>query len=86
MKAQQKDYEGHKIELKKSKGDMQLLIDGLPHRFGRLPDGKYFLDDYAYDWSEDLLELAQRFIDHKRVADEIRSKARASSHCSEQGG
>lgn len=86
MKAQHKDYEGHRIELKTSKDDMQLMIDGVPHGFGQLPDGRYFLDDYAYDWCEDLLELAQRFIDHKRVADKIRSKAKKPGHRSEQGG
>lgn len=78
MKAQTREYAGHRIELKRTRGQMQLLIDGVSRAYGQLPDGKYYLDDYAYDWSDDLLEVAQRFVDHKRRADEIRAKARKS--------
>jgi hypothetical protein len=46
----------------------------VPVRYGRLPDGSYFLDDYAYDWSDDLVEVARRYIDYR----ERSAKARAS--------
>jgi hypothetical protein len=79
MKGQVREHAGHSIELKRSKGRSQLLIDGVPHGFGQLPNGKYYLDDYAYDWSDDLLDVAQRYIDHRRRADEIRNKTSAKS-------
>jgi len=46
-------------------GGPELLIDGEPVSYGRLPDGSYALDDYAYDWTGDLVDLARRFIDYQ---------------------
>lgn len=50
----------------------ELLIDDTPIRYGQLPDGKYFLQDYAYDWRDDLIDLARGFIDYQIRTDEIR--------------
>jgi hypothetical protein len=77
MKEVQEQYEGHRIEVLDRKGQPVLLIDGVPVRYGRLPDGRYFLDQYAYDWNESLLELARRFLDHRRKAEKVRRERRA---------
>lgn len=53
--------------------DLELLIDEQPVRFGQLPDGQYALEEYAFDWTDDLTELARRYIDHRDRAEEIRS-------------
>ena len=49
--------------------ELELLIDDEPIRYGRLPNGSYFLDEYAYDWRDDLMDLARRFINHVRTGD-----------------
>ena len=43
----------------------ELLIDDVPIRYGQLPDGSYALQGYAYDWTDDLVDLARRFIDYQ---------------------
>lgn len=73
MKAQHQEFKGHLIEVRPGKEFPELLIDNVPVRYGRLPDGSYFLDDYAYDWSDDLLEVARRYIDHRERSAEIRA-------------
>ena len=61
-----KEYEGHAIELRERKGrPSELVIDGKALRYRQLPDGHYFLDEYAYDWTDDLVDLARRYIDHE---------------------
>ena len=52
--------------------DLELRIDEQPVRFGQLPDGRYALEEYAFDWRDDLMELARRFIDYREKAREIR--------------
>ena len=51
--------------------DLELHIDEQPVRFGQLPDGRYALEEYAFDWTDDLMELARRYIDHRDRAEEI---------------
>ena len=51
--------------------DLELLIDEQPVRFGQLPDGRYALEEYAFDWTDDPMELARRYIDHRDRAEEI---------------
>ena len=51
--------------------DLELLIDEQPVRFGQLPEGRYALHEYAFDWTDDLMELARRYIDHRDRAEEI---------------
>ncbi len=41
-----------------------LKIDGKQKKYGRLPEGKFYLRDYAYDWQDDLGDLARRYVDY----------------------
>ena len=52
--------------------DLELRIDEQPVRFGQLPDGRYALEEYAFDWRDDLIDLARRYIDYRERAQEIR--------------
>lgn len=79
MATEQELYRGHQIELRErldtaraaesSRGpgeaDKDLLIDGKPVSYGRLPEGQYFLHDYAYDWHDDLIDLAKKYLDYR---------------------
>lgn len=78
MALEHQEYEGHSIEVREHKGKRELLIDGKAVRYGRLPNGKYAIEGNAYDWSENLTELARRYIDHKRRADKIRRERDAA--------
>jgi hypothetical protein len=75
MKPKHQEYEGHRIELREREGKPELLIDKAPVRYGQLPSGKYFLQKYAYDWSDDLIEVARRFIKYRDRAEKIRETA-----------
>jgi hypothetical protein len=77
MKPERKEYSGHRIELRERGGQPELLIDKVPVRYGRLPNGKYYLDEYAYDWSDNLLKLAQRFVDYQNKGNKIRQERNA---------
>ena len=77
MKPERKEHAGRRIEVREREGRPELLIDGVPIRYGRLPNGKYYLDQYAYDWSDDLLVLAQRFVDYQRNVDKLRQERNA---------
>ncbi len=77
MKQERQEYEGHHIELREREGKLELLIDNLPVRYGQLPNGLYFLHEYAYDWTDNLMELAQRFIDYRGKADKIRRESKS---------
>lgn len=75
-------YNGHRIELGPEQTDENaveeraesaapvLRIDDAPVAHGQLPDGLFFLNDYAYDWQDDLMELARRFVDYRERAAE----------------
>ena len=77
MQPERHTYKGHRVELRRRPDDApttreaepgaepELLIDGQPVHYGRLPDGSYALHAYAYDWDADLIELARRFIDYQ---------------------
>jgi hypothetical protein len=71
------EYQRNRIELREREGGPQLLIDNMPVRYGQLANGQYFLHDYAFDWTDDLIELARRYIDYRRKAEEIRRERRA---------
>ncbi len=77
MKQERQEYKGHNIELREREGKPELLIDNVLIRYGQLPDGQYFLHEYAYDWTDNLMELAQRFIDYQRKADKIRRERKS---------
>jgi hypothetical protein len=81
MKPERQEYEGHRIELREREGKPELLIDNAPVRYGQLPGGLYFLREYAFDWSDNLMDLARKFIAYRRKADEIRR-----AHESGKGG
>jgi hypothetical protein len=84
MQSERHTYKGHSVELRRrpdeaptareaeSEAQPELLIDGQPVRYGQLSDGSYALHEYAYDWDEDLIELARRFIDYQEQADAVR--------------
>ena len=42
-----------------------MLIDDEPVAYGRLPDGQFYLDSYAYDWHDDLMPLAKAYVDYR---------------------
>lgn len=90
MQPGQEEYRGHRIELQASRSEdmraegqgdpkLNLVIDGKPVEYGQLPDGQYFLVDYAYDWSGDPMDLARRYIDYQAVAAQIASEHRPGS-------
>jgi hypothetical protein len=85
MEPERQQYKGHRIEVRARRArrarrpsrareaQPDLLIDDELVRYGQLPDGSYALHEYAYDWHDDLIELAKRFIDYRDRADERRS-------------
>ena len=88
MEPERQEYKGHRIELRAREGreelrareaereeELELLIDDEPVRYGQLPDGRYALEEYAYDWTDNLMDLARRFIDYRERAQEIRREA-----------
>ena len=74
LKSQSQDYKGHSIELREGKAKFELYIDNIRMRYGQMHDGMYFLHEYAFDHTDNLMELAQRFINYRRTADKIRSE------------
>ena len=73
MQEEEHEFEGHRIKLRyKSKDQPELLINNQPLRYGQLPDGLYFLHEYAYDPSDNLIDLARKFIAYKKKTDQIR--------------
>ena len=88
MEPERQEYKGHRIEVRAREGreevragaaereeKLELLIDDESVRYRQLPDGRYALEEYAYDWTDDLMDLAQRFIDYRERAEEIRREA-----------
>jgi len=87
----QEEYKGHRIELRareqrarealrasdvEPEEELELLINDRPVPYGQLPDGRYFLHDYAYDWRDNLMDLARGFIDYQSRAEEIQRGGR----------
>jgi hypothetical protein len=75
MKPEYQDFEGHRIEIRGPEDKPELLIDNVTVACGRLPDGKFFLHDYAYDWTDDLFELARRYVTYRRNVEDVRAKS-----------
>jgi hypothetical protein len=87
MEPERQEYKGHRIELRPREGrqaereedldlqDLELHIDEQPVSYGQLPDGRYALEEYAFDWTDNLMDLARRFIDYRERAEEIRREA-----------
>ncbi len=81
MKPESQEYEGHRIEIRESEDRFELLIDNIPIRYGQTHTGMYFLHAYAFDHTDDLMELARRYVVYRDKADSIRRK-----HALETGG
>ena len=87
MESERQEYKGHSIELRAREAareaepevTSELLIDDEPVRYDQLPDGSYALNEYAYDWHDNLIELAQRYIDYRDRTDEIRREREPGS-------
>ena len=71
MKPECQEYKGHTIELREREGKIDLLIDNIPVRYGQ-HHGMYRLHEYAFDPTDNLIELAQKFINYRQKADQIR--------------
>ena len=80
MEPERQEYKGHRIELRvrqanelhARKAEPELLINNELIHYGQLPDGRYALQEYAYDWRDNLIDLARSFIDYRERTDEIR--------------
>lgn len=81
MKPECQEYEGHRIDIREREGKLELLVDNIPIRYGQMHNGMYFLHNYAFDHTDNLMELARRFVDYRRKVDMIRCE-----HESEKGG
>jgi hypothetical protein len=73
MKPESQECEGHRIEVRGRDKKTELRIDDVPVSYGQLPNGQFYLDQYAYDWTDDLMELGRRYVSHRRRAEEIRN-------------
>jgi hypothetical protein len=81
---EREEYKGHSLELRlpeprreaatEREAEAELLIDGAPIRYGQLPNGQYALEEYAYDWHDNLMELARRYIDYQIRTNEVRQQ------------
>lgn len=91
MEPEHQEYKGHRIELRPGReaaalraGEVggepkpELLIDGAQVDYGQFPDGTYFLREYAYDWTDNLMELGQKFIDYRTKTDESRRERQSN--------
>jgi len=87
MEPERQEYKGHRIVLRPREDleperqedpelqDLELHIDEQPVRFEQMPDGRYALEEYAFDRRDDLMDLARRYIDYRERAQEIRREA-----------
>jgi hypothetical protein len=87
MEPEYHEYKGRRIELRARAADeprataaerereLELLIDEQPVRYGQQVDGRYVLEEYAFDPRDNLMDLARRFIDYQDTAEEIRRAA-----------
>lgn len=90
MEPEYHEYKGHRIELLQRapiafglsaseverESEPELLINDTKIDYGKLPDGKYFLHEYANDWSDNLIDLARKFIDYRIKTDEIQQQSK----------
>lgn len=88
MEPEHQEYKGHRIELSQRapiafglspsevehEAEPELLIDGAKIDYGKLPDGTYFLHEYTDEGSDNLIDLARKFIDYRIETNEIRQQ------------
>jgi hypothetical protein len=67
-------YKDRNIEIRKRGQTYELLIDNAPMQYGELPGGLYYLHEYAYDWTDNLMDLSHKFIDYQSRVDKIRQE------------
>jgi hypothetical protein len=80
MESERLEYKAHNIELRDRATSMslfredeqELLLDSNPLRYLQMPDGQYVLEDYAYESSDDLLDLAKRYVDYLERVERVR--------------
>lgn len=63
------EHEGHTIRLIRAGDGERLYIDDVEVGFGRDDGGLYYLQAYAYDRHESLMEVARRYIDYRKQVD-----------------
>jgi hypothetical protein len=90
MESEHQDYKGHHIELRarevresralavENEPKFELLIDNIPVQYGQLSGGSYYLHEYAYDWSENLMDLAKKFIDKRDRENMLRHESESN--------
>lgn len=78
MKRHNDEYKGQKIEVRVADTDETLSINNGPIKCGQSPDGSYFLEKYAYDWKDNLEDLAKAFIDYQGDVKKVGLKKRLS--------
>ena len=74
LKPLSKEYKGQQIEIRVTDKKESLLINNKPIKYGQLPGGSYFIEEYAYDWKDNLEDLAKAFIDYQDNVKKIRNK------------
>jgi hypothetical protein len=66
------EYRSNRIELRDRGGaGEELRLNDEPLSYRQLPDGRYFLDGYAYDWVDDPMELPRKLVDHRERAAQL---------------
>ncbi len=78
MKRHNEEYKGQKTKVRVADTDETLSINNRSMRCGRSPDGSYFLENYAYDWKDNLEDLAKAFIDCQDDVKKVSLKNRLS--------
>lgn len=87
MELERDECKDHRIELRTrgggekllsredEDGELELLIDGELVHYNQLSDGLYFSYEYAYDWTENLMDLARKLLNYRDRIDEIQREA-----------
>jgi len=65
LKRHTDEYKGQKIEVRAAETDETLSINNRPIKWDKSPEDSYFLEKYAYDWKDNLEDLAKKFIDYQ---------------------
>jgi hypothetical protein len=97
MEIASENYHGHRIVLRISEPEAKLFddaeavarptlfIDEEPVSYGQLPDGQYFLREFAYEWRYDLISLARSFADYRDAIAAGAAEVRPSERDSREG-
>lgn len=67
-------YQGHQIVTRKTGQRTELLIDGERIKFGQDAAGLYYLQPYAYDRADSLLEVIRRYLDYRAKQEKRKSE------------